>query len=105
MVDYALRIIEFIETKRKVKFVGRCDSACTLFLGLPKSQMCIREGAYFRFHAPRGPTELAVQAVEAYMMRKYPKWVRSWINSQGGLSDQLITMNFDYASRFMQSCA
>ena len=39
------------------------------------------------------------------MMRKYPKWVRTWIIAQGGLSDQLATMTYDYANKFMRTCS
>lgn len=101
---YALRLYEMTEARRKVKFVGVCDSACTLFLALPAEQTCIAQGAYFRFHAPSAPSPSAAEAVAAYMMRKYPVWVRSWIAAQGGLSDRLVTMSYQYAQNFMRTC-
>jgi len=104
VADYALRLYEMLEEKQSVAFVGRCDSACTLFLALPTEQTCIAEGAYFRFHAPSAPSASAAAAVGAYMMRKYPDWVRAWIVAQGGLSDRLATMSYEYASRFMRTC-
>ena len=104
VAEYALRLYEMREAKQKVKFMGRCDSACTLYLALPTEQTCITEGAYFRFHAPSAPSASAAAAVRAYMMRKYPTWVRSWIVAHGGLSDQLSTMSYEYANKFMRSC-
>lgn len=102
--DYAVRLYDMEATKQQVKFVGRCDSACTLFLALPPDETCISEGTYFRFHAPSAPSASAAMKVEAYMMRKYPRWVRVWIVAQGGLSDALTTMGYDYARKFMRAC-
>jgi hypothetical protein len=104
VADYALRLYQMKEMGRKVRFVGICDSACTLFLALPADQTCLAEGAYFRFHAPTAPSAPAAAAVRAYMMRKYPRWVRVWIAAQGGLSDRLATMTHAYARNFMRTC-
>ena len=105
VAEYALRLYEMRDAKQNVEFVGRCDSACTLFLALPTEQTCITDRAYFRFHAPSAPSASAAAAVGAYMMRKYPDWVRAWIVAQGGLSDRLATMSYEYASRFMRTCS
>jgi hypothetical protein len=104
VAEYALRLYEMREARQKVRFVGVCDSACTLFLALPADQTCITEGAYFRFHAPSAPSASAADAVASYMMRKYPPWVRAWIAAQGGLSDRLATMTYTYAQNFMRTC-
>lgn len=104
VAEYALRLYEMREARQKVRFVGVCDSACTLFLALPAEQTCITEGVYFRFHAPSAPSASAAAAVAAYMMRKYPQWVRAWIATQGGLSDRLTTMGYGYAQKFIRTC-
>ena len=104
VAEYALRLYEMKEARQRVKFVGVCDSACTLFLALPAQQTCITEGAYFRFHAPSAPSASAAAAVATYMMRKYPQWVRTWIAAQGGLSDRLATMTYAYAQNFIRTC-
>ena len=104
VAEYALRLYEMREARRKVRFVGVCDSACTLFLALPADQTCITEGTYFRFHAPSAPSTSAAEAVATYMMRKYPQWVRAWIDAQGGLTDRLTTMGYVYAQKFMRTC-
>jgi hypothetical protein len=104
VADYAIRLYEMRQARQKVRFVGVCDSACTLFLALPAEQTCITKGTYFRFHAPSAPSASAATAVAAYMMRKYPQWVRAWITAGGGLSDQLATMDYAYAQNFMRTC-
>jgi hypothetical protein len=104
IISFAFDAAKYRSSGTQVHFTGRCDSACTLFLGLPKSQTCVSSGAYFRFHAPFGVSARAQQLAQNYMMRKYPRWVQSWINSNRGLTRDLITMDYSYASRFMRTC-
>jgi hypothetical protein len=101
---FALAAADYLSVGTLVKFDGRCDSACTLFLGLPSKQTCINQGAYFRFHAPLGVSAKSEKIAHAYLMRKYPGWVRSWITSQNGLTRSLITMDYSYASKFIKPC-
>ena len=46
VAEYALRLYGMREARQRVRFVGLCDSACTLFLALPPEQTCITERAY-----------------------------------------------------------
>lgn len=104
VVEYALKAAAYEDEGTLVRFTGRCDSSCTLFLSLPKKQTCIGPSAYFRFHSPSGGNARAVRVSQAFMMKKYPDWVRNWIYEQGGLSRRLVTMDYAYASRFISSC-
>lgn len=104
IVKYALKTAQFRRTGTMVKFSGRCDSACTLFLSLPKHQTCVSPGAYFRFHAPAARSSRSARMAKSYMMGKYPGWVQSWIYRNGGLNGRLITMDYAYANRFLPSC-
>jgi hypothetical protein len=104
IVLFALKVAEYRDAGTLVKFSGRCDSACTLFLSLPKQQTCINPGAYFRFHAPSARSSRSERSAQAFMMGKYPDWVRSWIQEKGGLSNQLFRMDYAYASRFIPGC-
>ena len=104
IVRFALKLAEYRDAGTLVKFSGRCDSACTLFLSLPKQQTCINRGAYFRFHAPSARSSRAERSAQAFMMTKYPDWVRSWIQEKGGLSSRLFRMDYAYASRFIANC-
>jgi len=47
IVLFALKLAQYRDAGTLVRFSGRCDSACTLFLSLPKQQTCISPGAYF----------------------------------------------------------
>ena len=104
IVQYVLKAAAYEEAGTLVKFSGRCDSSCTLFLSLPQKQTCISPGAYFRFHSPSAKNARAIRVAQAFLMKKYPGWVRNWIYGQGGLSKQLIKMDYAYASRFIASC-
>jgi hypothetical protein len=105
VIQYAIQMMRLKEAKTHVRFMGRCDSACTLYLSLPYEQTCITPDAYFRFHSPSAPSANDIEAVRAFMLKKYPRWVLSWISNQGGLTDQLVTMDYAYARRFMRACA
>jgi hypothetical protein len=104
VVDYAMRMVELRESKTEVRFTGRCDSACTLYLALPRSQVCIAAGASFGFHKPRASTGHVTRAAEAYMLKTYPDWVNAWIQSRGGLSHRTMTMGYSFASKHMRPC-
>ena len=104
IILFALKVAEYRDAGTLVKFSGRCDSACTLFLSLPKQQTCINPGAYFRFHAPSARSSRAERKAQTFMMAKYPDWVRSWIHGKGKLSHQLFRMDYAYASQFIPRC-
>lgn len=104
IAKYAMIAANYRNTGTQVNFVGRCDSACTLFLGLPASQTCVSRGAYFRFHSPFGVSARQQGMAQDYLLRKYPDWVRQWIGQRNGLTRQLKTMDYSYASKFMRTC-
>ncbi|MGH6907392.1 MAG: hypothetical protein ACREDX_05980 [Aestuariivirga sp.] len=104
VVDYAVQAIKLRENGAKLRFAGRCDSACTMYLSLPRSQTCITPYASFGFHAPSAATSKASYLAQEYLLKTYPDWVKSWIASKGGLSKEITTMNYAYASQFMDRC-
>jgi hypothetical protein len=104
VVDYAVQMEQWKKSGTRLRFAGRCDSACTVYLALPTSRTCIARGASFSFHAPSGSSASAARYAGIYMMKTYPGWVRSWVKSRGGLTRRLVTMNYEYASRFMRPC-
>eukprot|EP01042_Synura_sphagnicola_P001602 gene1602-1863_t len=105
VVDYAIKMFQMREAGTKVRFTGRCDSACTLFLALPAKQTCVDEGAYFRFHSPQASTSRDIRVAQTFLLNKYPGWVRQWLKYQGGLSEQLKTMDYAYVRQFMPTCS
>jgi hypothetical protein len=104
ITDYAVRMMDWRAKGVSVRFTGSCDSACTLYLALPYEHTCITEGASFRFHAPIAETQHARRIAEEYMLDTYPGWVRAWIEAMGGLSGELIRMDYQYAENYMQIC-
>jgi hypothetical protein len=104
VVQYAVRMLKLKQSGKPIQFAGSCQSACTIYLALPRSQTCISPGASFGFHAPYGSSPSGNRMARMYMLKSYPGWVRSWISSRGGLSSRVITMNYAYASKFMKPC-
>jgi len=104
IAQYVIRTEEYRAAQTQVSFAGRCDSACTLYLGLAPEQICIRRHAYFRFHAPIANSARAQRMAMAVLMERYPDWVKDWIFLQGGLTRRLMTMDYKYASRFIPAC-
>ena len=104
VVQYARQVSILKRQPTRVRFAGRCDSACTLYLSLPQSKTCIEPGASFGFHLAYGASEQANIWATSYLLKKYPDWVRAWIAANGGLSSRLKHMSFDYAARHLQTC-
>lgn len=100
--DYAIKVAKARDSE--VRITGVCASACTLYLGLPSRNICITQGAVFKFHAPRHRNPKAAQAAKRYMMSRYPSWVRRFLNSKGGLTGRLVTMPYSYARAHMRAC-
>ena len=101
---YLLRTEEYRAAHTQVSFAGRCDSACTLYLSLAPEQICLRQNAYFRFHAPVASSPRVQQMAATVLLERYPDWVKDWISLQGGLSRSLMTMDYAYARQFVQPC-
>ncbi len=105
IIRYALRAKKYHRSGSELRFSGRCDSACTLFLSMPNSKLCVKKGASFGFHLPYGSGKSSNATAARYMLRKYPSWVRSWIKANGGLKKRIERMDYAYASKFLKPCA
>lgn len=104
IVSYAQDVSRMRTQDTFLVFNGQCASACTLYLGLGSQRTCIAPGASFVFHRAYGASADMNQWGTDYMIRQYPDWVRSWIARNGGLTNRLIRMDYEYASRFMRPC-
>ena len=104
VIQYALKSKKMEKQGQEVRFAGRCDSACTLYLSMPKHLTCISPGASFLFHAPYGGSKSENRTAHQYLVKSYPRWVKRWIRSRGGLENQAKVMGYDYAKRFIQPC-
>ncbi|WP_270726879.1 hypothetical protein [Shimia sp. Alg240-R146] len=105
VVKYAQRVSRVKHANSRVKFQGKCQSACTLFLGLPAEQTCIARGASFSFHRAYGASQEMNAWGTDYMLKSYPAWVAHWIARNGGLGKNLIHMKYEYASQYLPTCS
>ena len=104
VLKYVTRLEAAARRGANIRFAGHCQSACTLYLAMPRSKTCIAPGASFSFHLPYGAS-VRVNAIAAnFMMRRYPDWVRNWIKRNGGLTNRMKRMDYAYASRFIGKC-
>ena len=104
MLGYSVQMMKWRDSGTTVKFTGPCASACTIYLALPRDQICITRGATFGFHGPYSATPDASRIAQAYLLEHYPEWVKTWIVGRGGLSGEIITMDYAYASKFLMRC-
>ena len=104
IVDYAIKAAQLEQTGQTVKFAGRCDSACTLYLGISEDQLCVTPSARFGFHLPYGSSAQGNRTAAVYLLKKYPGWVHGWLQANGGLNSNLKVMPYEYVSQHIKSC-
>ena len=104
VVEYAARAKEIAKADKKVRFSGNCDSACTIYLSIPRKNLCINKGASFGFHLPYGSSARGNRTAAKYIINKYPAWVRRWIATKGGLKNRIKRMDYKYASKHIGAC-
>lgn len=104
VIQYALKVARAKKRGKRVELRGRCASACTLHLSLPQEQLCIGKNAFFVFHAPYGSTTKGNARAKAFLLSRYPEWVRSWIRRKGGLTGNALIIPRAYAAKFIKAC-
>ncbi|MFC6445511.1 hypothetical protein [Shinella zoogloeoides] len=104
IVDYAIKAAQLEQTGQTVKFAGRCDSACTLYLGISEDQLCVTPSARFGFHLPFGSSSQGNRFATTYLLKKYPRWVIGWLRDNGGLNRNLKVMPYEYVSQHIRPC-
>ena len=83
----------------KVRIVGPCVSACTLFVGyVPRRNICVMPNAYLGFHWATTPFHTQE------MWSAYPSDIRQWISQHGGLTDQMIWLQAPTIYRYFRKC-
>ena len=98
VVQYALKIAK----EKEPHIVGLCASSCTLRLGHPR--VCVGPRAVLIFHSAWGSSPSSIRAANAYMLSRYPAEIRTWINSNGGLTKRQLTLSGKAAMKFMRRC-
>lgn len=104
VVQYAQTVNRIRRRGAVVEISGRCDSACTLYLALSPSQLCVHSGASFGFHRAFGSNRSMNEWGTQYLYKSYPRWIRYWIDINGGLTNKVKRMSFSQASRFISTC-
>ena len=88
----------------RISFPQRCDSACTIYLGLNQEQLCVTPAARFGFHLPFGSSSQGNRVAATYLLKKYPRWVLGWLRDNGGLNRNLKVMPYEYVSQHIRPC-
>lgn len=93
--DYILRFSNVNRSGDTVIIDGRCYSACTTVIGLVSTKkICVTPRAELGFHAALAPNRWGWLVVHPdatrLMYNLYPKPIRNWLNSSGGLNAQMI---------------
>jgi hypothetical protein len=82
-----------------VRVVGPCVSACTVLIGyIPRDNICVMPNAAFGFHWA------TVQFATAELWKTYPLDIRGWINTHGGLTEQLIWLQAPDIYQYFNKC-
>lgn len=75
----------------KLRIMGPCYSACTLYVGLPKHQLCVGPEARLLVHAPRKRSDGSTDPKRtAHFQSYYPLWLNQYIALRGGLTKDWI---------------
>ena len=71
-----------------IRIVGRCESACTEYLGA--RDVCISPSARFMFHAAHNADGSRNEQGVRVMLASYPPSLREWLYRRGGLTAEPI---------------
>jgi hypothetical protein len=75
--DFAQDVARFRQSGEPFRIVGHCQSACTMFLALPK--VCIAPGAELLFHAGENA------AATSRMFNAYNAKLKAYLTAQGAM--------------------
>lgn len=90
----------------QVQLAGSCYSACTLFLGA--KHVCAMPGTILFLHAPYAPLADHIRGYDAtytaWFTQQYPKPVQDWIEKNGGLKVDYLTLGGETLKQFVPIC-
>lgn len=103
VIGTRLREIDRLRAEgKRVRIMGRCESACTLYLIMPNT--CIGQGADFRFHQAWDHRRQRADSATKLMFMLYPKRIQDWITSKGGLGPDFIWLRGDEMRKLVRAC-
>ena len=98
--------------RARIRVVGKCHSACALFLATHKPEFaCAEPGAELGFHAAtkmgRGGVNTRIRDEEstARLLRRFPLFVQEWIEKRGGLTEKMLILKGEELHRLIKPCA
>lgn len=109
IADYLEKYDGLRATGQSVMIDGFCASACTIVLGaIPHDRICVTSNAALGFHAAYdfardGRTITNPEATEL-LYRQYPREVRRWIASRGGLTPHMILLRGKQLEAMYRPC-
>jgi hypothetical protein len=107
--DYVEKYERLRASGQDVVIDGLCASACTMVLGaVPHDKICVTANAALGFHAAydfvgRGRTATNPVATEM-LYAQYPRQVRRWIASRGGLTPQMMFLRGKQLEAMYRPC-
>ena len=95
---YIEKTERFRRSGERVRIMGRCDSACTLYLSLPR--VCVGPNARLGFHQASRPDGNPI------LLSYYPRPIRDWLDSVGGLPpfSSLVVLQGEALRRLVPPC-
>lgn len=108
VVDFVLQKERYKKKGVFIEFHGSCESACTIFLSLPKDRMCVGPHARFGFHKPffEGYNDpIKVRKAEQYLRKQYPWWVNRWLKQNGGLKKNIVYIPNSIVRKHIKECS
>ncbi len=72
------------QTAEPIRILGRCESACTEYLGA--REVCVSPNARFMFHAAHNFDGSRNERGVLVMLAAYPPSLRKWLYERGGLT-------------------
>lgn len=105
LAAYQAKVYALLASGERVTIDGQCNSACTLYLTLPKGQVCVTRRASFTFHAATDSRlGLPLPNQTLALFKAYPPAIQIWIGRHGGLSWIPIRMGSGDAASIVGTC-
>jgi hypothetical protein len=105
--DFRAELASIEQSHERVRVEGKCYSACTVILSLPRSRICITERTEFGFHAAynfvAGRKQTSAQGTME-LIGLYQRPIFDYIVAHGGLTPKLILLKGRELRRYFPLC-
>jgi hypothetical protein len=108
LMEFIAQKERWIANKTEVQIHGRCESACTVYLSMPKELVCVGKNARIGVHRPwfdRPPGPGLQREADRILLNNYPKWMRQWIKKTGGLKKAIVYVPNSLLNKHVRTCA